>query len=166
MLGDVKKLFVLKSLLTMPTNVLPLQLKQTFPHTIWIFTEGEGDGIESSKKWIIYITKLIDVVEPFKGIFQYSLLACRKSTYVLLRDMKSIKKIQLFLIFLTLNLFFQWVNSVNSLFVLKIFTCIMINLRFDPVCLLCIDAIDCKVHIFWEGHKFLRNLHHLRFDRY
>ena len=31
----------------MPSNVLPLHLKQTFPHIIWIFTEGEGDGIES-----------------------------------------------------------------------------------------------------------------------
>ena len=27
-------------------NVLPLHLKQTFPPIIWIFTEGEGDGIE------------------------------------------------------------------------------------------------------------------------
>ena len=23
-----------------------LHLKQTFPHIIWIFTEGEGDGIQ------------------------------------------------------------------------------------------------------------------------
>ena len=33
-------------LLTMPSNALPLHLNQTFPHIIWIFTEGEGDGIE------------------------------------------------------------------------------------------------------------------------
>ena len=26
----------------MPSNVLPLHLKQTFPPIIWIFTEGEG----------------------------------------------------------------------------------------------------------------------------
>ena len=25
---------------------LPLHLKQTFPHMIWIFTEGEGDKAE------------------------------------------------------------------------------------------------------------------------
>jgi len=31
----------------MPSNVLPLHLKQTFPHIILIFTEGEGNGIES-----------------------------------------------------------------------------------------------------------------------
>ena len=39
--------FVYKSLLTMPINVLPLHLKQTFLPIIWIFTEGVGDGIES-----------------------------------------------------------------------------------------------------------------------
>ena len=33
--------------LTMPSNVLLLRLKQTFPPIIWIFTEGEGDGIKS-----------------------------------------------------------------------------------------------------------------------
>ena len=32
--GDVNKLFVFKSLLTMPSNVLPLHLKQTFPPII------------------------------------------------------------------------------------------------------------------------------------
>ena len=31
----------------MPSNVLPYYLKQTFPPLIWIFIEGEGDGIES-----------------------------------------------------------------------------------------------------------------------
>ena len=36
-----------KSMLTLPSNVLPLYLKQTFPPIIWIFMEGEGDGIES-----------------------------------------------------------------------------------------------------------------------
>ena len=42
-----ESLLKIKSLLTTPSNVLPLHLKQTFPHIIWIFTEGEGDGIES-----------------------------------------------------------------------------------------------------------------------
>ena len=46
LLGVVNKLFVFNSLLTTPSNVLPLHLKQTFPPLIWIFTEGEGDGIE------------------------------------------------------------------------------------------------------------------------
>ena len=56
MLGDVNKLFVFKSLLTMPSNVLPLHLKQTFPPMIWIFTEGEGDGIKSRLPFKIFST--------------------------------------------------------------------------------------------------------------
>ena len=48
MLGDVNKHFVFKCLLTTPSNVLPLHLKQTFSPMIWIFNEGEGHGIESS----------------------------------------------------------------------------------------------------------------------
>jgi hypothetical protein len=39
--------FVFKSLLTTPRNVLPLHLNQTFLPIIWIFTEGVGDGIKS-----------------------------------------------------------------------------------------------------------------------
>ena len=31
----------------MPSIVLPLHLKDTFPLMIWIFIEDEGDGIES-----------------------------------------------------------------------------------------------------------------------
>ena len=46
MLGDVSKHFVFKRLLTTPSNVLPLHLNKTFPPIIWVFTEGEGDGIE------------------------------------------------------------------------------------------------------------------------
>ena len=45
-----------KSLFTTPSNVLPLNLKQTFPPTIWIFTEGEGDGIESRLPLEIFST--------------------------------------------------------------------------------------------------------------
>ena len=42
----------------MSANVLPLHLKQTFPHIIWIFTEGEGDGdgIESRLPFKIFST--------------------------------------------------------------------------------------------------------------
>ena len=46
MLGDVNKLFVFKSLLTMSNNLLLIHLKQTFPLIIWIFIESEGDGIQ------------------------------------------------------------------------------------------------------------------------
>ena len=40
----------------MPSNVLPLHLKQTFPSIIRIFTEGEGDGIESTLPFKIFST--------------------------------------------------------------------------------------------------------------
>ena len=40
----------------MPSNVLPLHLKQTFPPIIWIFTEGEGDGNESRLTFKIFST--------------------------------------------------------------------------------------------------------------
>ena len=56
MLGDVNKLFVFKSLLTKPSNVMPLHLKQTFPPIIWIFTKGEGDWMESRLPFRIFFT--------------------------------------------------------------------------------------------------------------
>ena len=56
MLGDVNKLFVFKSLLTMPSNVLLFHLKQTFTPIIWIFTEVKGDRIESRLPFKIFST--------------------------------------------------------------------------------------------------------------
>ena len=38
----------------MPSNVLPLHLKQTYWPMIWIFTEDEGDGIESRLPFKIF----------------------------------------------------------------------------------------------------------------
>ena len=52
-------LFVFKSLLTTPSNVLPLHLKQTFLPIILIFTEGEGDGIKSRLPFKIFSTLLL-----------------------------------------------------------------------------------------------------------
>ena len=40
----------------MPSNVLPLRLKQTFLPMIWIFPEGEGDEIESRLPFKIFST--------------------------------------------------------------------------------------------------------------
>ena len=58
MLGVVNKLLKTKSLLTSPSNVLPYSLKWTFPPIIWIFTDVEGDGIESRlsilKSFLLY----------------------------------------------------------------------------------------------------------------
>ena len=56
LLDIVNKLLNTKSLLTMPSNVLPLNLKQTFSPTIWIFTEGEGDVIKSRLPFKIFST--------------------------------------------------------------------------------------------------------------
>ena len=54
MLGVVNKLLKTKSLLTTPSNVLPLHLKWTFPPIISIFTEG--DGIKSRLSSSIFST--------------------------------------------------------------------------------------------------------------
>ena len=54
--------FVFKSLLTMPSNVLPLRLKQTSPPIILIFIEGEGDGIESKLPFKILSTLIGDKI--------------------------------------------------------------------------------------------------------
>ena len=56
LLGIVNKLFVFKSLLTTASNILPLHLKQPFLPIISIFTEGEGDGIESRLPFKIFST--------------------------------------------------------------------------------------------------------------
>ena len=40
----------------MPSNVLPLRLKQTFPPIIQIFAAGEGDGIEFRLPFKIFST--------------------------------------------------------------------------------------------------------------
>ena len=63
-MGDVNKVFALKSLLTTTSNVLPLHLKQTFPPIIWIFTEVEDDGIESRLPFIIFSTLLQNKNQP------------------------------------------------------------------------------------------------------
>ena len=83
MLGDVNKLFVFKSLLTTPSNVLPLHLKQTFPPTIWIFTEGEGDGIKSRLPFKTFST-LKKTLPSTKECFDngFSLLRPRKQARV------------------------------------------------------------------------------------
>ena len=51
--------FVSKGLLTTPSTVLPLHLKQTLRPIIWIFTEGEGDGIKSRLPFKLFPTLLV-----------------------------------------------------------------------------------------------------------
>ena len=54
-------------------NVLPLRLKQTFPPIIWIFTEGEGDEIESRLPFKIFSTlrwrNLLDFLSHLTVVF-------------------------------------------------------------------------------------------------
>ena len=62
----------------MPSNVLPLHLKLTFPPIIWIFTESEGDGIESRLPFEIISTLQIRefehvIIEPYPTAYQTSL---------------------------------------------------------------------------------------------
>ena len=61
LLGIVDKLLKTKSLLTTPSNVSPLHLKQILSPIIWIFTEGEGDRIESRQPFEIFPTLCIKV---------------------------------------------------------------------------------------------------------
>ena len=58
---DVNKLFVSKSLLSIPSNVLPFHLKETVLPIIWIWTEGEFDGTESRLPFKIFSTLLLDI---------------------------------------------------------------------------------------------------------
>ena len=58
LLGVVNKLLKTKSLLTSPSNVLPLHPKQTFRLLNWIFTQDEGDGIEFRISSLIFSTLL------------------------------------------------------------------------------------------------------------
>ena len=68
-IGGKVYFFVFKSLLTTPSNVEPLHLKQTFPHIILIFTEsegeGDGDGIESRLPFKIFSTLTQNMNQDF-----------------------------------------------------------------------------------------------------
>ena len=54
--GLVDKLLKTKSLLTTPSNVLSLNLAQTLPFIICIFTEGEGDRIGPRLPFKVFFT--------------------------------------------------------------------------------------------------------------
>ena len=62
LLDVVNKILKTTKLLSSPINVLPYCLKQTFPPIIWIFNEGEGDGIESNLPFKIFPTLLFVII--------------------------------------------------------------------------------------------------------
>ena len=65
LLADVNKIIVFKSLLTTPSNILPLHLKQTFPPIILIF--NEGDVITSRLPFKIFTT-LTGIADSGSGV--------------------------------------------------------------------------------------------------
>ena len=101
--GDVNKLFVFKSLLIMPRNVLPLHLKQNFQPMIWIFTEIEGDKIKFRLLIKIFSTLLPIIWYDSSFLLRYSL-----STFC----------------FFLLRLWFFFVNVYLTMLVVAIESCL------------------------------------------
>ena len=54
--------------MTRPSNILPLNLKQTFLPMISIFTGGEGDWIKSRLPFEIFSTLMYVVGKPLKNL--------------------------------------------------------------------------------------------------
>ena len=71
-----------KNFLTRPSIVLPLHLKQTFLPIIWIFTEGEGDGIESRLTFEIFSTLCITENKKIKRKKKYKYLCNSYSAFI------------------------------------------------------------------------------------
>ena len=65
MLGDVNKLFVFKSLLTTPSNVLPSHLEQTFPPIIWIWRWWDLNPGYRLKCFLLYYKKYFQHLTTF-----------------------------------------------------------------------------------------------------
>ena len=78
LLGFVNKLLKTKRLLKSPSNVLPLHIKQTFLLIIWIFTEGEGEGIESRLPYKIFST-LPTIIDFLKILLPTGIIICKKN---------------------------------------------------------------------------------------
>ena len=85
--------FVFKSLLTTPSNVLPLHLKQTFQLIIWIFTEVEGGEIKSRLHFKIFST-LCDCRRDLPNLCRFVALNCW--SYCLIRLQVDYEVAQLF----------------------------------------------------------------------
>ena len=137
-MGYVNKFIIFKSLLTMPSNVLPLHLKQTFPHIIRVFTESEGDGIKSRLPFTIFSTLSYQILKsqeclfrnifiplcPTKTISWHCILMVRSHVlWLIMRSMhfklkvKKVKKCDIF-------------ETVHILNVLKLVTDIVLNVIF------------------------------------
>ena len=78
----------------MPSNVLPLHLNQIFPPIIWIFIEGEGDGIESRLPFKIFSTLQIRILlqVEFEPIV-YVVMRTWVNFYAVLSSKKNLSKL-------------------------------------------------------------------------
>ena len=110
MLGDVNKLFVFKSLLTMPSNVLPLHLKQTFPPIISTEVVGSNLGYLLKKFYFISI-----INSNFSLSFQTPLQNKLPELWALLNFL-------LPSIFKACNTFEQWFNAPFAITVSYLFS--------------------------------------------
>ena len=117
MLDDVKELFVFKSLLTMPSDVLPLHLKETFPPIIWIFTEGDRIKIRLLFKVFSTLTNIFlirDVIDlksvtlgGYEGILVYLLPIWPKQ---FTESNKKIVLMEIEICYLEINHSYKWGN--------------------------------------------------------
>ena len=164
--GDVNKLFVFKNLLIMPSNILPLHFKQTFPPIIWIFTEFAVKVMGSNtgyllRSFLLYLPT--QILRPCaipghvlctwylrKFFFNASSWKlCLERMYGLplllihycLRDaFQEIKG--------EVGCFYNW-NSYRNFWRIRGKFAGKFPRPFQRI---------IKVHIFWEGHKILWNL--------
>ena len=86
LLGVANKLLKTKSLLSSPSNVLPLHLNQTLLPMIWIFIEGEGDGIQSRLPFKLPLCYYI-IVCTHKNRYRTYIPVCTESFDVLLNQL-------------------------------------------------------------------------------
>ena len=86
--GWCNKLFVFKTLWTMTSNIFAIHLNQTFLPIIWIFTEGEGDGIKP--RILFKIFSAIKNSKTFRPIVEndYSLMFPLSSIFIFWRKLR------------------------------------------------------------------------------
>ena len=94
----------------MPNNILPLHFKQTFPPIIWIFTEGEGDKIESRLPFKIFSTLHYLARAVISTTFQ----AKPRPNYIIIRERDTYPVVELIFIEEQSNWSFMATNPVKT----------------------------------------------------
>ena len=78
LLGHINTFFVSKNMLTMSNNILPLHLKQTFPHMIWILRKVKVMGLNPSyilKPFLHYVNKGWKLLNPYLLTVLFSIIS-------------------------------------------------------------------------------------------